>query len=193
MHASPPPTPVTTLPRRRTYELQFNQLATRLLARCRRWLSDDGQSKRSCGAAWGLGRSQAYPVTSAWSTRSINESVRVSSPPRSGWRRTPAQGQQRCGVNYLSWRATEGFDASMTLLCQATGEEGRVLTMRGRKLATWVVIADASAVERLGQRHGPVGPPTRVRVWFVGNGGLGPRMMGGGRVGRPWGGAHAPL
>ena len=81
----------------------------------------------------------------------------------------------------------------MPLLCQAAGEEGRVLRMRGRRLTTWVVIADASAVERLGQRYGPVDPPTRVRVWFVGSGGLGPRLMGGGRVGRPWGGAYAPL
>ena len=65
--------------------------------------------------------------------------------------------------------------------------------MRGRKLTTRVVIAVVSAVWRLGQRRGPVGLPTRVRVWVVGSGRLGPRLMGGGRVGRPWGGAHALL
>jgi len=68
-----------------------------------------------------------------------------------------------------------------------------VLKMRGRQVTTWVVIAVVSAVERLGQRHGPVGPPTRVRVWVVGSGGLGPRLMERGRVGRRWSGAYAPL
>ena len=50
-----------------------------------------------------------------------------------------------------------------------------------------------SCVWSVGQRRGSVGPTTRVRVWFAGSGGLGPRLMGGGRVGRPWGGAYAPL
>ena len=65
--------------------------------------------------------------------------------------------------------------------------------MRGRKLTTRVVIAVVSAVWRLGQRRGPVGLPTRARVWFVGSGRLGPRLIGGGRLGRPWGGEHALL
>ena len=70
-----------------------------------------------------------------------------------------------------------------------------MLKMRGRKLTTRVVIAAVcvSAVWSLGQRRGPVAPPTCVRVWVVGSRRLGPRLMGGGRVGRPWGGACAPL
>ena len=60
-------------------------------------------------------------------------------------------------------------------------------------MTTWVVSAAVSAVWSVGQRRGSVGPTTRVRVWFAGSGGLGPRLMGGGRVGRPWGGAYAPL
>ena len=69
-----------------------------------------------------------------------------------------------------------------------------MLKMRGWKLTTRVVIAAVSAVWSVGQRRGPpVGRPTRVRVWVVGSGRLGHRLMGGGRVGRPWGGAYAPL
>ena len=60
-------------------------------------------------------------------------------------------------------------------------------------LTTWVLIAAARAGWSLGQRRGPVGPPTRVRVWAADTVVLASRIMGGGRVERRWGGAYAPL
>ena len=54
---------------------------------------------------------------------------------------------------------------------------------------------------RAGPHHATVAPELASRLieaqvveaQVVGRGRLGPRLMGGGRVGRPWGGAHAPL
>ena len=88
-----------------------------------------------------------------------------------------------------SLRASSGSAAASSLR--------RWRRLRARSWQIWRALplpsAVVSAVWRLGQQRGPVGPPTRIRVWVVGSGRLGPRLMGGGRVGRPWGGAHAPL
>jgi hypothetical protein len=83
-------------------------------------------------------------------------------------RRTPAQGPQRRGLNYLSWRAAECVRRSLAATVQERCRAGRcVLKMGRRELTTWVVFVGVSAVwMEAGWRpwRGGLALPKRVRV-----------------------------
>jgi hypothetical protein len=83
-------------------------------------------------------------------------------------RRTPAQGPQRRGLNYLSRRAAECVRRSLAATVQDVGQKGvsvcSVLKMGRRELTTWVVFVGVSAVWRLAPvawRFGPKFGPTQ--------------------------------
>ena len=68
-----------------------------------------------------------------------------------------------------------------------------VLKKGRRELAKVMGFITVFAVWRLGPWRGGLGPPMRVRVWAATSGMVASRVMGGDRVGGPWGGAYALL
>ena len=68
-----------------------------------------------------------------------------------------------------------------------------VLKITRWELAKVMGFITVFAVWRLGPWRGGLGPPMRVRVWAATSGMVASRVMGGDRVGGPWGGAYALL